>query len=143
MIVCPDYDKFQFTEADLEVIEPYATQISSVDVEFCSILEHLESMTNTVVHSMPDTKLQHEYRKAISEVANACYKLDKVLMNEEVPSWYVKEKHADGHAFTNRLAYTEMIEDLITDDLCIYDSDILDEIEENRITREVKNKIKS
>lgn len=38
-----------------------------------------------------------------------------------------------------------MIEDLITDDLCMDDSggDLFDEIEENRITREVKNENKS
>ena len=99
-------------------------------------------MINVVVHNMPDTKLQHEYKKAIFEVVKACYKLDKVLMNEEVPSCYVKEKHADGRTYTNRLEYTEMIEDLITDDLGMGDGGLFDEIEENRITREVKNKIK-
>lgn len=145
MIVCPDYDKFQFTEADLDLINLYAKQISSVDVEFCAILDHLECMINTVVHNMPDTKLQHEYKKAIFEVAKACYRLDKVLMNEDVPSCYVKEKHADGRTYTNRLEYTEMIEDLITDDLGMDDSggNLFDEIEENRIMREVKNENKS
>ena len=92
MIVCPDYDKLQKnTEVDLELINSYGRQISCVDVELCEIiLRHLKKMVDTVVYDMPNTKLQHKYEEALFDVVKACYKLNKVIMTEDVPSWYVK-----------------------------------------------------
>ena len=56
MIVCPDYDKFEFTETDLELIDVYGEQISSVDVNFCEMIEHLQDMVETIIQLMPRTK---------------------------------------------------------------------------------------
>ena len=138
MIVCVD-DSQQFTETDLELIELYGKQISSIDVEFCQMIKHLKSMISTVVHNMPNTKLAHQYGKALFEVVKACYRLDKVLMNEEVPSWYIKENHVDGDVLSNRAGYTEMLEEQLKDDLFMYmDDDLYDEIENDQNIRKLK-----
>ena len=144
MIVCPDYDKFEFTETDLELVNEYGRQISSVDVEFCQMIKHLEAIISTIVHNMPNTKLRDQYGKALFEVVKACYRLDKVLMNEEVPSWYIKENHVDGDASLNRTGYTDMLEEQLKDDLFQYmDDDLYDEIENDRNMRKLKNENKS
>ena len=144
MIVRPDYDKFEFTETDLELVNEYGRQISDVDVGFCQMIKHLEGMISTIVHNMPNTKLAHQYGKALFEVVKACYRLDKVLMNEEVPSWYIKENHVDGDALLNRTGYTEMLEEQLKDDLFMYmDDDLYDEIENDRNMRKLKNENKS
>ena len=146
MIVCPDYDKLQKnTEADLELIDTYGAQISSVDVELCDIiLNHLKNMVDTVVYNMPNTKLQHKYEEALFEVAKACYKLNKVIMTEEVPSWYVKENYVEGYTCMDRSDVTEMLENLIKDDLSTFDDDgFYFEIENDQNMRKLKNENKS
>ena len=144
MIVCPDYDKFEFTKTDLELVDVYGRQISSVDVDFCEIIEHLQDMVETVVHLMPCTKLQHKYAAAIFEVVKACYKLDKVLMNEEVPSWYKKETHAESATFVNRSEVTETLKDQVKDDLWQFmDDNLSNEIENDQNARKLKNENKS
>ena len=146
MIVCPDYDKLQKnTEADLELIDTYGAQINSVDVELCDIiLNHLKNMVDTVVYNMPNTKLQHKYEEALFEVAKACYKLNKVIMTEEVPSWYVKENYVEGYTCMDRSDVTEMLENLIKDDLSTFDDDgFYFEIENDQNMRKLKNENKS
>ena len=144
MIVCPDYDKFEFTKTDLELVDAYGAQISSVDVDFCEIVEHLQDMVETVVHLMPCTMLRHRYAAAIFEVVKACYKLDKVLMNEEVPSWYEKETHAESASFVNRSEVTETLKDQLKDDLWQFmGEDLYNEIENDQNVRKLKNESKS
>ena len=139
MIVCPDYDKFEFTETDLELIDVYGEQISSVDVNFCEMIEHLQDMVETIIQLMPRTKLQHRYATAIFEVVKACYRLDKVLMNEEVPSWYKKEIHADSATFVNRSEVTETLKDQLKNDLWQFMGDELyNEIENDQNMKKIK-----
>ena len=146
MIVCPDYDKLQKnTETDLELINTYGRQISIVDVELCEIiLRHLKKMVDTVVYDMLNTKLQHKYEEALFEVAKACYKLNNVIMTEEVPSWYVKENHVEGHPFMDRSEVTEMLENLIKNDLYRFDDGFYFEIENDQPNmKKLKNENKS
>lgn len=145
MIVCPDYDKLQKnTEVDLELIDTYGVLISSVDVELCDIiLKHLKNMIDTVVYDMPNTKLQRKYEEALFEVAKACYKLNNVIMTEEVPSWYVKENYVEGHLCMDRSEVTEMLENLIKNDLSKFDDGFYFEIENDQNMRKLKNENKS
>ena len=64
MMVRTNYYKLRnATETDLELIDLYGKQISSIDVEFCPIvLDHLKNMVDTV-HDMPNTELQQCYKK--------------------------------------------------------------------------------
>lgn len=123
MIVRTNYDKLRnATETDLELIDLYGKQISSIDVELCHIvLDHLKNMVDTV-HDMPNTELQQCYKKAIFDVVSACYKLDKALTYQNLPSWYVKENHIDCCTCMDRSEVTEALEDML-EDAPTYDGD--------------------
>ena len=116
MIVHTNYDKLRnATETDLELIDLYGEQISRIDVELCHIvLDHLKDMVN-IVHDMPNTELQQCYKKAIFDVVSACYKLDKALTYQKLPSWYVKENNIECCIPIDRSEVTETLEDMLED----------------------------
>lgn len=124
MIVRTNYDKLRIaTETDLELIELYGEQISRIDLELCHIvLDHLKDMVN-IVHDMPNTELQQCYKKAIFDVVSACYKLDKALTYQKLPSWYVKEPNIPCCIPIERSEVTETLENILDDDKPTYDGD--------------------
>lgn len=137
-----DYDKLQnWTETDLELIELYEKQISGFDVEFVDMVGSLEKMAMTY-NSMPCTKLRSKYGKSLFDVVKACYKLNKVLMNEKMPSWYLPDEYTE-HLYP-RSEVMETLEDILKKDLFGYiDDEFYDEIENDRNTRKLKNENKS
>ena len=142
MKVSIDYDKLQnWTETDLELIELYEKQISGFDVEFVDMVGSLEKMV-MAYNSMPSTKLRSKYEESLFEVVKACYRLNKVLMNEEMPSWYLPDECTE-HLYP-RSEVTETLEDILKNDLFGYiDNEFYDEIENDQNIRKLKNKNKS
>lgn len=142
MKVSIDYDKLQnWTETDLELIELYEKRISGFDVEFVDMVGSLEKMVMEY-NSMPSTKLRSKYGESLFEVVKACYRLNKVLMNEEMPSWYLPDEYTE--RLYQRSEVTETLEDILKNDLFGYiDDEFYDEIENDQNIRKLKNKNKS
>ena len=142
MKVSIDYDKLQnWTETDLELIELYEKRISGFDVEFVDMVGSLEKMVMEY-NSMPSTKLRSKYGESLFEVVKACYRLNKVLMNEEMPSWYLPDEYTE--CLYPRSEVTETLEDILKNDLFGYiDDEFYDEIENDQNIRKLKNKNKS
>ena len=142
MKVSIDYDRLQnWAETDLELIKLYGKQISGFDVEFVDMVGSLEKMVMTY-NSMPNTKLRSKYGKSLFEVVKACYRLNKVLMNEEMPSWYLPDEYTE--CLYPRSEVMETLEGILKNDLLSYiDDEFYDEIENDQNMRKLKNKNKS